>query len=134
ELALELGERGHERLGDEAAAELPEAAEPRRLGPGRRELDAGAPRRNLAHARSRSDTVVHPVVRRGGRVGNPRAARSVVLSAARRTDERAQLARVLVAGSRGGLHARRDVDTPRAHAADRLGDVAVVEAAGEEEP
>ena len=66
-------QRGHERLGHEAPAELAEAAEARRLGARRRELH----RRAAAGAGPGcgSDTVVHPVVRRGLRVGHPPVAR-----------------------------------------------------------
>src|SRR5204863_7285812 len=51
----------------------------------------------------------------------------------RRLDEPAQLARVLAATARRGLHAGRDVDAPGPDVRDRLGDVVEREPTGEEE-
>ena len=71
ELRLELRERGNERLGREAAAELAEAAEPDRFGTGRFEVHGRAPRDGLTSGAcygswrvaqsSNSDSVERPV-------------------------------------------------------------------------
>ena len=57
EVALEIDERGHERLGDESATELSEATEVDRFGPGGPERDGHAARGNgFSHRRPSSRT------------------------------------------------------------------------------
>ena len=56
-VALEINQRGHERLGNEAAPEFAEATETDRFGPGRPELDGHAARMgDVSHRRPSSRT------------------------------------------------------------------------------
>ena len=134
ELALELDERGHERLGHEAAAELAEAAETDGLGTGGPEHARGAPR-GVAGPERRSVTVVHPVVGRGLRVGHPAVARRELLARlARRGDEAPELPGVLVARARRGLDTARTRRHPTAAPAGSPAPRCSVQPAGEQQP
>src|SRR6185312_4727119 len=81
-----------------------------------------------------SRAVGHPVVRRRLGIGHPSVAPAQLRAGrARFLDEASQLAGVLATGAGCGLHAGGHVDTPRSHAADRLGHVLAVQPAGEQQ-